>query len=142
MNDYNVMNDYNAVNDNNAMNEEQVKEPVYPTQTEEAKQEGKKEWQEQATTREVVVNGPLHWLRGEEIDELRSRWNSIQIKFVDEPRTSVEQAETLVADALERIGKVFSNKRTILVDHADISTEDLRIELQSYRSFLNSLLAL
>jgi hypothetical protein len=65
---------------------------------------------------------------------------------VDEPRTAVEQADGLVTEALERIKQVFSDKRTILNEqwsnHQDISTEDLRIALQSYRSFLNRVLTL
>jgi hypothetical protein len=70
----------------------------------------------------------------------------IQSEFVNEPRTSVEQADALVAETLDRIQQAFSKQRTVLneqwASHADISTEDLRIALQSYRSFFNRLLAL
>jgi hypothetical protein len=135
-----------TMNDSNPVNEEQVTEPVEPMQTVESRQEEIIEFHEQATTPKAMESEPLPWLSGEEIDELKSRWNSIQIKFVDEPHTAVEQADALVAEALERIKQVFSNKRTILneqwINHQDISTEDLRISLQSYRSFLNRILAL
>jgi len=123
-----------------------VKEPVDATQTVEAVQVENMESQLQVPTPKVVESGPLPWLKKEEIDELRSRWNAIQIEFVNEPRKSVEQADALVADALTRIEQMFTNNRTSLneqwVNHQDISTEDLRIALQSYRSFFNRLLAL
>ena len=129
--------------------QEQVKEPVDATETVETVQAVQVENiqpQLQVATPEVVESGPLPWLKKEEIDELRSRWNAIQIEFVNEPRKSVEQADALVADALTRIEQMFTNNRTSLneqwVNHQDISTEDLRIALQSYRSFFNRLLAL
>ena len=125
--------------------QEQVKGPEDTTQVE-ARQEENKEWQEQAPTQEAVKSEPVTWLKGEEIDELRSRWNLVQIKFVDDPHTSVEQADALVTEALERIKQAFSNQRTTLneqwINHEDISTDDLRNVLKSYRSFLNRLLAL
>lgn len=134
------------MNDYNAMNEERMKGPLESTPIVEPRQEENIEFHEQAATPKAVESEPLPWLSVEEIDELKSRWNSIQIKFVDEPHTAVEQADGLVTEALERIKQVFSDKRTILnelwTNHQDISTEDLRIALQNYRSFLNRILAL
>jgi len=132
------MNGRNAIT-----NEEQLKEP-WTTQTEETGQGENVELQEQSIAHEAAEIMPLHWLRDEEIDGLQSRWNSVQIKFVDDPHASVEQADALVAEALERIEQEHANLRTILDgqgdNHDDISTEGLRIALQSYRSFLNHLL--
>jgi len=134
------------MNDYNAMNEERIKGPLESTPTVEPRQEENIEFHEQAATPKAVESEPLPWLSVEEIDKLKSRWNSIQIKFVDEPHTAVEQADGLVTEALERIKQVFSDNRTILneqwTNHQDISTEDLRIALQNYRSFLNRILAL
>ncbi len=91
-------------------------------------------------------NNGLHWLREEEVDDLQSRWNSIQTRFVDEPRSSVEQADALVEDAMARIAKAFTNKRTLLdqqwMNQSNASTEELRTTLQGYRTFLNRLLEL
>jgi polyhydroxyalkanoate synthesis regulator phasin len=131
---------------NDATNEEHVEVPVDATQTLEAREEEKIEWNEQpALIPQVVEIESVTWLNSGEIDELRSRWNSIQIEFVNDPRTSVEQADALVAEVLEKIEQAFSNKRTKLdeqwINHKDISTEDLRFALQSYRSFFNRLLA-
>lgn len=88
---------------------------------------------------------PLTWLKSEEVDELKSRWNMIQVQFVDEPRKSVEQADALVEEVLKRINQAFTDQRAALdeqwVNHEEISTEDLRVTLQSYRSFFNRFLA-
>jgi hypothetical protein len=78
------------------------------------------------------------------INDLRTRWNSIQAQFVDQPCTSIEQADALIADALDRIHQMLTDQQEILrerwYNHEDVSTEDLRITLQDYRTFLNNLL--
>ena len=69
----------------------------------------------------------------------------IQVQFVDEPRKSVEQADALVEEVLKRINQAFTDQRSALdaqwVNHEEVSTEDLRVTLQSYRSFFNRFLA-
>ena len=45
---------------------------------------------------------------GNELEELRSRWSSVQTAFVDEPRRAVEQADGLVASAMKRLAEVFA----------------------------------
>lgn len=147
LNNYDVMNGNNTMNGNYGMNVEQVTELVaLPDAIETKEVQNNKEEQTPEITHEVVVSGPLPWLRGEDVVELKSRWNSIQTKFVDEPRISVEQADALVTDTLHRIEAMFSEKRAILqnkwVNQVDISTEDLRTALQSYRSFFRHLLEL
>lgn len=81
-----------------------------------------------------------------ELDELRNRWNSAQAAFVDEPRHAVEQADSLVASAMKRLAEVFAEERSRLEGQWDrgdnVSTEDLRIALQRYRSFFHRLLAI
>lgn len=89
-------------------------------------------------------NTRLPWLAHGDIDELRSHWTSIQSQFVDQPCTAIEQADALVADAVERIQKLFTDRQNELRDRwiqrDDASTEELRLALQEYRSFLNSIL--
>jgi hypothetical protein len=79
-----------------------------------------------------------------ETDAFRSRWISIQTQFVDEPRRSVEQADELVAQTMKRLAEIFAAERENLErewDRGDnVSTEDLRIALQRYRSFFDRLL--
>src|SRR5579872_6644619 len=43
--------------------------------------------------------------------DFRSRWEKIQIGFVDEPREAVEHADELVAGAIKRLAEVFATER-------------------------------
>jgi hypothetical protein len=82
-------------------------------------------------------------LEREESDHFRARWNEIQGKFVDEPRTAVQQADTLVSEVVENITQMFAKNHSSLESQwnqgNDVSTEDLRKALQQYRSFFNRL---
>lgn len=79
-----------------------------------------------------------------EIVDLHARWSNIQAEFVDEPRRSVEQADQLVATAMQKLADGFANERASLERQWDsgenVSTEDLRIALQRYRVFFGRLL--
>jgi hypothetical protein len=76
--------------------------------------------------------------------ELRERWVDIQTRFVDDPRDSVAEADELVSDAIDAITAHFEGQRETLErrwrEGEEVSTEDLRRTLQSYRSFFKSLL--
>jgi hypothetical protein len=77
--------------------------------------------------------------------EVRSRWEKIQGGFVDEPRRAVEEADTLVAELMQQLADSFAQERRGLEGQWDrgdeVSTEDLRIALQRYRSFFDRLLS-
>jgi hypothetical protein len=81
-----------------------------------------------------------------ETGEFRSRWSSIQTGFVDEPRKTVEQADELVAEIMQRLAQSFSDQRTSLEKQwersDEVSTEELRLALRRYRSFFDRLLAI
>ena len=81
-----------------------------------------------------------------ELHELRIRWTGVQTAFVDEPRRAVEQADGLVAAAMKRLAEVFAEERSKLEKQWDrgdnVSTEDLRVALQRYRSFFQRLLSI
>jgi hypothetical protein len=81
-----------------------------------------------------------------ETGEFRSRWSNIQTGFVDEPRRTVEDADKLVASVMQRLAEGFANERSGLEKQWDqgdnVSTEDLRVALQRYRSFFDRLLKL
>jgi hypothetical protein len=87
--------------------------------------------------------GPL--FSAEEAAHLRSRWDAIQVGFVDEPRRSVQEADSLVATAMKRLAEQFSAERSTLEGQwdrgGDVSTEELRIALRRYRSFFGRLLS-
>jgi len=78
--------------------------------------------------------------------DFRNRWTDIQAAFVDEPRRSVEQADALVADVTRRLTDGFGNERASLEHQWDsgdnVTTEDLRVALQKYRSFFDRLLTI
>ncbi len=77
--------------------------------------------------------------------DFRSRWEKIQIGFVDEPRDAVVRADELVAGAIKRLAEVFATERHKLETEWDktdnVSTEDLRVALRRYRSFFDRLLS-
>jgi hypothetical protein len=80
-----------------------------------------------------------------ELEGLRTRWKAIQTAFVDEPRDAVRQADSLVASAMKRLAEVFAEERAGLEqqwEHGEnVSTEDLRVALQRYRTFFERLLS-
>jgi hypothetical protein len=79
-----------------------------------------------------------------ERNELEQKWNEIQARFVDEPRGSVEEANALVSDLMDRLVSSFSEQRERLERQwergDDVTTEDLRMVLMKYRSFFGRLL--
>lgn len=80
-----------------------------------------------------------------EIADLRDRWMEVQAGFVDEPRRAVEDADNLVAQTMKRLAEMFAQERSRLEGQWDrgdkVSTEDLRVALQRYRSFFDRLLS-
>jgi len=80
-----------------------------------------------------------------EAGSLRSRWENIQIEFVDEPRDSVGHADQLVVEAIQSLATGFSAERQRLEQEwnrqENVSTEDLRQSLRRYRSFFERILS-
>lgn len=83
---------------------------------------------------------------GTEAQGFQGRWSDIQTSFVDEPRRAVEQADTLVAEVMQRLAQVFSDERSKLEQQwdrgEDTDTEALRQALRRYRSFFDRLLSM
>jgi hypothetical protein len=81
-----------------------------------------------------------------ETGDFRTQWSKLQTGFVDEPRRTVEEADKLVAAVTQRLAESFVNERSRLEKQWDsrdnVSTEDLRVTLQRYRSFFDTLLKL
>jgi hypothetical protein len=77
--------------------------------------------------------------------DFRNRWDRIQTGFVDEPRAAVQQADELVASAIQKLAESFADARSNLErqwDRGDqVNTEDLRLTLRKYRSFFQKLMA-
>jgi hypothetical protein len=76
--------------------------------------------------------------------DFASRWQAIQAGFVDEPRRAVEEADSLVAEVIQRLASSFSDERSRLEQQwsrgDQVGTEDLRVALQRYRAFFDELL--
>jgi hypothetical protein len=81
----------------------------------------------------------------DERDDLQGRWSELQTRFVDDPRTTVEEADGLVAHLMQRLAESFAEERSSLEQQwsrgDDADTEDLRVALQRYRSFFERLLS-
>ena len=80
----------------------------------------------------------------EETERFRAEWLEVQSGFVDQPRESVERADGLVAEVMQRLATQFAEGRAALErgwdGNADVSTEDLRVTMTRYRSFFERLL--
>jgi hypothetical protein len=96
------------------------------------------------TGRDTTTNGDAAPLLAD-AGGFQSRWEEIQVRFVDEPRGAVEDADALVATVMQRLAESFAQERERLESQwgrgEDISTEDLRVALQRYRSFFQRLLS-
>ena len=125
--------------------------PDQPPKKPEYMEEPKKEAKFAGSTKPLRTPGPAAaedsppLFSAEESRRFQSDWDSIQIAFVDEPRKAVERADGLVAQVIKRLAEVFAEERGKLEGQwsrgADVSTEDLRLALQRYRSFFGRLLS-
>jgi hypothetical protein len=88
---------------------------------------------------------PEPLLANEDTESFQTRWREIQVRFVDQPRDSVKDADGLVAELMQRLAGSFSEERNRLEGEwergSEVSTEDLRVALKHYRSFFNRLLS-
>ena len=100
----------------------------------------------EALDRAAAVSEPMPLFSESEMGDFRSQWSKVQTGFVDEPRRTVEEADKLVAAVMQRLAEGFANERSDLEKQWDrgdnVSTEDLRLALQRYRSFFDRLLNL
>jgi len=94
----------------------------------------------------AAISKPMPLFSESEMGDFRSQWSKVQTGFVDEPRRTVEEADRLVAAVMQRLAEGFANERSGLEKQWEsgdnVSTEDLRLALQRYRSFLDRLLKL
>jgi hypothetical protein len=94
----------------------------------------------------AAISKPMPLFSESEMGDFRSQWSKVQTGFVDEPRRTVEEADKLVAAVMQRLAEGFANERSSLEKQWEsgdnVSTEDLRLALQRYRSFFDRLLKL
>jgi hypothetical protein len=105
-----------------------------------------KDQEPETLARAVAVSEPIPLFTESEMGDFRAQWSKVQTGFVDEPRRTVEDADKLVASVMKRLAEGFANERAALEKQWDsgdnVSTEDLRVALQRYRSFFDRLLKL
>ena len=75
---------------------------------------------------------------------LMVQWQEVQVGFVDDPRKALQAADELVQQVIQQVERRFATERDSM-EHQwsrgqDVSTEDLRLMLQRYRSLFNRLL--
>jgi len=90
------------------------------------------------------INGPL--FSRNKCHDFDEEWQRIQVSFVDEPQAAVKQADALVKKTIDALTASFSGLRSSLEKtwerEEEVSTEQLRQALQSYRSFFRRLLSI
>jgi hypothetical protein len=81
-------------------------------------------------------------LPAETQDALLQRWTAIQVSFVDDPSESVRSAEALIRDIGTAIQEAVRERTEQISGSSQgtADTEQLRLSLQEYRSFLGVLL--
>lgn len=87
----------------------------------------------------------LPLLEDGEADGFLRRWSDVQARFVDDPRAAVRDGDGLVAELLQALAARFAAQQDGLEQSwqagGDADTEQLRLVLQSYRSFFQRLLS-
>lgn len=86
----------------------------------------------------------LRLFQPEAVERFRAEWQQIQTRFVDDPKDAVQGADHLLAEVLESLTGAVTERKHELEGHwhgeSEALTEDLRLALRRYRSFVNQLL--
>lgn len=83
----------------------------------------------------------------EAAQDFQSRWDAVQIGFVDDPGEAVRKADELVAQVMKSLTESFAHERAHFEGQLggqedSASTENMRVALRRYRSFFQRLLSL
>jgi hypothetical protein len=117
---------------------EERNSPEEEVDVDERGEQTEKQQDEQTQDRDALFG------RSGEAEDFRRRWSEIQVSFVDEPERSVEQADELVVDLTDQLVSSMRAERSQLEQRwsrdEEVTTEDLRVTLQRYRSFFDRLL--
>jgi len=89
---------------------------------------------------------PSSFFSPAETQAFRSRWNNIQVRFVDDPAGAIDEANNLISDAIEHLEQGFSAQRqpdgqTSEPNQRD-STEERRLLLRRYRTLVERLVSI
>jgi hypothetical protein len=91
-----------------------------------------------------MIAAPVGDLLGaDQASGLRNRWQELQLRFVDDPRGVVDEAQSLVAEAVQSLTKALTDQQNDLdglASGGNGDTEQLRVALQRYREFFDRVL--
>ena len=103
----------------------------------------------QSEQESAVAPAPLHdggdpLLTAEAESDLLSRWTEIQVSFVEDPGAAVQNADTLIHEIATTLLASFEERRSELAaawQNGQPDTEQLRLALRQYRSFVGVVLS-
>ncbi|SBT46567.1 hypothetical protein [Micromonospora auratinigra] len=73
----------------------------------------------------------------------RDRWRDVQLRFVDDPKAAVGEAQSLVDEAMEALAAALREQKSKLggwQESGSADTEQLRVAVRGYRDFLDRVL--
>jgi hypothetical protein len=89
----------------------------------------------------TTPSGAAPFFPAADIRGLKDRWREVQLRFVDDPKDATAEAAKLVDEAVDKLSNALRDQRGSLAKGSD-DTEQLRVELRSYRDILDRLLGL
>jgi hypothetical protein len=126
------------------MNEE-TNRPVSTADLAYGRAEDKDEGMETSEPVKTQTNEQVPLLDEDRSSRYSGRWQDVQARFVDDPRSAVSDADGLVAEIIQQLATSFAEQRQNLEGQwskgSEVSTEDLRQAMMQYRSFFQRLLA-
>lgn len=109
-----------------------------------ARERAEQEISHHGATREQGTFG-TSFLGDHSTEDSWQEWRTIQSDFVDNPQEAVSKANRLVGELIDNIVRQFNSERDQLEQRwssgEDVSTEELRKCLQTYRDFFGRLLS-
>jgi hypothetical protein len=83
---------------------------------------------------------PFELFSASNIEDLRRRWDALQIGFVDDPTASLQQADSLVSEVAQRVADRHATLREEFSARPDdqSDTEATRLLLRRYQAFFRS----
>ena len=78
----------------------------------------------------------------ETVNQMRMRWQAVQLRFVDDPAAVTGEMQTLVGEAVQALSAALADRQRELDSwsHSGHDTEQLRLAVQRYRDFYEILL--
>jgi hypothetical protein len=119
-------------------------EPAPATGESAAEKDGGRQQEDEATASRAGSDASRPLIAEANREEFVARWKEVQFRFVEEPRSAVQDADGLVAEVMQKVAQMFADERATLESQwsqgDQVSTEDLRLAFRRYREFFDRLL--